>query len=81
LKKMYALGNQQVPGEEIDFQSDGGENFNSYILHDGTKIRFKAVALKFIRLDAYTPDGDPVYMVQATNALTADVPDQLKKKG
>jgi len=79
LKKMYQLGGQQVPGEEVEFQTES-ENFNTYILHDGTKIRFKAVVLKFIRLDAYTPDDEPMYMVQATNALVADVPDQLKRK-
>lgn len=80
MKKMYQFGDQQVPGEEVDFQSDGPENFNTYILHDGTKIKFKAVALKFIRLDMYSPQDEPVYMVQATNALVADVPDQLKRK-
>ena len=76
---MYQFGGQSVPGEEVEFQTET-ENFNSYILHDGTRIRFKAVALKFIRLDQYNPQGEPIYMVQATNALVADVPDQLKKK-
>lgn len=79
MKKQYNLNGQQVYGEEVDFQPES-ENFNTYILHDGTTIKFKAVVLKFIRLDAYGPDGDPIYMVQATNALVADVPDSLKKK-
>ena len=33
---MYPLGDQQVPGEEVEFEVER-ENFNTYILHDGTK--------------------------------------------
>lgn len=79
MKKTYPFGNQEVQGEEVEFETET-ENFNSYILQDGTKIRFKAVALKFIRLDAYNPQGEPVYMVQSTTALVADVPDRLKRQ-
>ncbi|QNI31865.1 hypothetical protein H7849_23000 [Alloacidobacterium dinghuense] len=77
---MYPVNGQQVPGEEIEFQTEGGETFNTYILHDGTKIKFKAVVLKFIRLDMFDQNGDPIYLVQATNALSADVPEGLKRK-
>ena len=79
MKKQFNVGGQMVSGEEIPFEPER-ENFNTYILEDGTSIRFKAVVLKFIRLDIYNPEGEPVYMVQATNALVADVPDNLKQK-
>lgn len=79
MKKQYPVNGQMIPGEEIDFQTER-ENFNEYVLHDGTAIKFKAVALKFIRLDMYDANGDPVYLVQATNALVANVPDSLKRK-
>ena len=77
---MYPVNGQQVPGEEVEFQSDGSEAFNTYLLHDGTKLKFKAVVLKIIRLDMFDQNGDPLYLVQATNALSADVPDSLKRK-
>jgi hypothetical protein len=79
LKKMYNLGGQQVPGEEVDFEPER-ESFNSYILHDGTKLKLKAVVGRIIRLDAYKPDGEPIYMVNASNVVVADVPEGLKQK-
>lgn len=79
MKKQYNVGGRMVSGEEVEFQVDK-ENFSTYILEDGTGIKFKAVVLKFIRLDEYTPNGEPIYMVQATNALVADVPDSLKRR-
>jgi len=79
VKKTYNLGGQQVPGEEIEFETER-EGWNTYILHDGTKLKLKAVVGQIIRLDAYKPDGEPVYLVQASNVVTADVPENLKKK-
>ena len=79
MKKQFNVGGQMVSGEEVPFEPER-ENFNTYILEDGTSIKFKAVVLKFIRLDIYNPEGEPVYMAQATNALVADVPENLKQK-
>ena len=79
MKKQYNVGGQMVVGEEVSFEVDR-EHFNTYILEDGTSVRFKAVVMKFIRLEQYNPEGEPLYMVQATNALVADVPDSLKRK-
>jgi hypothetical protein len=31
-------------------------------------------------LDEYLPNGDPIYMVNASNVVATDVPEQLKKK-
>jgi hypothetical protein len=79
LKKTYNLGNQQVPGEEIEFETDR-EAFNVYILHDGTKLKFKSVVTQVIRLDIYKPDGEPVYIVNSAPIVAAEVPESLKKK-
>jgi hypothetical protein len=76
---MYKLGEQEVPGEEVDFEIER-EGFNTYILHDGTKLKLKSVVGKIIRLDAYKPDNEPLYMVQSSNVMIADVPENLKKK-
>jgi hypothetical protein len=80
VKKNYTLGNQQFPGEEVEFETEK-ESFNSYILHDGTHLRMKAVVGQIIRLDAYNPNGEPIYLVNASNVVVANVPDSLKKKG
>ena len=76
---MYNLGGQQVPGEEVEFETEH-EGFNIYILHDGTRLKFKAVVGQIIRLDAYKPDGEPVYMINASNVAIATVPDALKRQ-
>ncbi len=79
MKKTYDFGGQQVPGEEVEFETER-EGFNTYILHDGTRLKFKAVVSKIVRLDAWKPDGEPFYMINATNVAVADVPDTLKRK-
>jgi hypothetical protein len=68
-----------VEGEEVEFEVDK-EGFNIYILHDGTKLKIKSVVSQIIRLDAYGPNGDPMYMVNAQQIMAADVPDSLKRK-
>lgn len=80
MKKNYKLGDQDVPGEEVEFEVER-EGFNTYILGDGTRLKMKAVVNKIVRLDAYKPDGEPLYLINSTNVASADVPDQLKKKG
>lgn len=79
MKKMYPFGNQQVAGEEIEFETEK-ESFNTYILHDGTRLKLKAVVGQIIRLDAYNANGEPLYLVNASNVVVADVPDSLKRK-
>lgn len=79
MKKHFNLGGQDVPGEEVEFETER-EGFNIYILHDGTKLKFKAVVGQIIRLDAYNPNGEPIYMVNASNVIVADVPENLKRK-
>ena len=79
MKKPYKVGNQEIMGEEIEFETER-EGWNTYILHDGTKLKLKSVVAAIIRLDAWKQDGEPLYLVNASNVVTADVPDQLKKK-
>lgn len=67
-------------GEEIEFEPESPEKWNTYILADGTKLRLKAVAASVVRLDEYLPNGEPIYIVNSTPVVAADVPDALKKK-
>jgi len=77
-KKKYQFAGKEVMGEEIDFETDK-ESWSIYILHDGTKIKIKPVAMSFVRLEEYNPAGEPIYLINAQNLVSADVPDVLKK--
>ena len=79
MKKPYNVGGQQIMGEEIEFETEH-ESWNTYILHDGTKLKMKAVVSNIVRLDMYKPDGEPVYVVNSSNVASADVPENLKRR-
>jgi len=65
-------------GQELEFETER-ESWNTYILEDGTKVKLKAVASSIVRLDEYLPNGDPMYVVNASNVVATDVPDNLKR--
>ena len=80
MKKNYNFNGQQVPGEDVEFETEK-ESWSSYILHDGTRLRLKSVVASIVRLDGvYSPTGDPVYLVNAQPVMAVDAPDTLKKK-
>lgn len=79
LKKTYNFAGQQVPGEEVEFEAEI-DRFNVYLLADGTKVKVKAAVLKIVRLDAWTADGDPIYLVNTQPMVASDVPDSLKRR-
>ncbi len=77
-KRKYHIGGREIMGQEIEFETES-ERWNTYILEDGTRLRLKAVAATIIRLDEYLPNGDPMYMVNASNVIATDVPENLKR--
>jgi hypothetical protein len=79
VKKTYKLGEREIPGEEIEFEVER-EEWSTYILHDGTKLKLKPVTTKIVRLDVYNAEREPVYLINSTNVLSANVPDSLKKQ-
>jgi hypothetical protein len=73
------LGGKEYAAEIIEFETER-EGWNSYILHDGTMLKLKAVVSDIIRVEgAYAPNGDPLYMVQSSNIVTTTVPESLKR--
>lgn len=78
-KRKVNFQGQEVWGEEIEFETER-EGFNTYILHDGTKLKTKTVLADVLRLDLWKPDGEPIYLINATQIMTAIVPDNLKKR-
>ena len=64
----------------VEFEADR-ESFSTYILHDGTSLKIKAVVTEVLRIDGvYQPNGDPVYGVQAAQVVSVNAPESLRKK-
>ena len=72
------VGGKTIGGTLVDFETIREED-NSYRLSDGSLIRMKTVVTNIIRTDEFTPNGEPIYIVNSQNVLVADVPDELKK--
>jgi hypothetical protein len=72
------VGDKTIGGTLVDFETVR-EEYNSYRLSDGSMIRMKTVVTNIIRTDEFTPNGEPIYVVNSQNVLVADVPDDLKK--
>lgn len=69
-----------VDAETVEFEADK-EQWSTYILHDGTSLKVKAVVTEVARLDGvFSPNGDPVYMIQASQIMHINAPDSLRKK-
>jgi len=78
-KRKLNLGGKEYNAEIIEFETER-EGWNSYILQDGTELRLKAVVSEIVRVEgAYSPNGDPLYMVQSSNIVVTNVPDRLRK--
>lgn len=78
-KRKVEFQGREVWAEELEFEVDR-ESWNTYILHDGTRLKMKTVVSEVLRLDVHKPSGEPLYLVNTTNIVTALVPDRLKKK-
>lgn len=78
-KRKVKFHEKEVWGEEVEFEIEK-ENWNSYVLDDGTRLRTKSVVAKVFRLELFKEDGEPIYLVNSSNLISADVPEGLKKK-
>lgn len=57
------------------------EDFNEYLLDDGTVVKLKVVVTEVARIDnLYDPAGNPVYVVQSANVMAIDSPDEMRKQ-
>jgi hypothetical protein len=81
-KRKVNLGGQDFMAEEIEFQPDqNGERWSTYLLHDGTTLKIKAIVADILRIEGqYSPNGDPVYTVNASMIVNTHSPDTLRKK-
>jgi hypothetical protein len=68
-----------VDGEQVEISSSS-EQWNQYVLEDGTLLKLKPVATKVVRLvNQYDQAGNPVYLIQSNNVVSMDCPEKLKK--
>jgi hypothetical protein len=80
-KRTIRVGEHELMGEEIPFLSER-EAWNEYALEDGTKLKLKTVLADVVRIDGqYAPNGDPMYMVNASTIVSTIAPETLKRKG
>ena len=69
-----------IEGVDVDF-SEEHESWNIYKLNDGTTMKVKLVLRGVKRLKKYSPDGNPIYVIQSQNVVrTLNVPDEMKAK-
>jgi len=70
-------GGPELMGTVMPFQATV-ENFNEYLLADGTVLNIKLVVTEVLRIDdAYDEMGQPVYQVNSQNVLSISVPEEL----
>lgn len=80
-RKRIRVGNQEVEVIPVTFQPSG-ENWNEYLLSDGTVLKTKMVATEIYRVpDAYDEDGNPQYIVKSAQIVTASTPENLRQQG
>ena len=72
---------QEHDAEVLSYQTRG-EHWNEYLIDDGTVLRIKLVLTEVIRVeDQYDAQGNPVYVVNSTNVVTADSPARIRRQG
>jgi len=70
---------ERVEGVELDFKTTK-EEWNEYQTTDGSIVRLKVVVISIVRLkDKYDNDNNPIYIVKASNVVSASTPEKLKK--
>ena len=75
------FGGQQVDAETVE-ATQSSERWNEYLLEDGTVLKLKTVLTNVYRVEGqYDAEGNPVYVVQSTNVISAVAPQELRRKG
>jgi hypothetical protein len=66
--------------EVVGFRSQS-EEFNQYLLDDGTVLKLKIVVTEILRVDGqWDAQGNPAYLVQSQQVVSVDAPDHLRKE-
>lgn len=72
-------GGPNKDAELIEVQQSS-EQWNQYLLADGSVLRFKAIVTEVWRIvDEYDAEGNPAYVVRSRNVVTVSAPDELRR--
>ena len=72
-------GGPNKDAELIEVQQSS-EQWNQYLLADGTVVRFKAIVTEVWRIvDEYDAEDNPAYVVRSRNVVTVTSPDELRR--
>lgn len=64
----------------MTFQTHG-EHWNEYLIDDGSLLKLKPVVTEVLRVEGqYDAAGNPAYLVQSTNVVAVDAPEELRRK-
>ena len=78
MRKIILPNGRKVEATSVDFDVEK-EDWNKYILKDGSILKFKAVISSVIRTEEYDPNtGNPIYIIQSTNISQVNVPEDLR---
>ena len=71
----------QPPKEaELVEVTNAQENWNQYLLSDGSVLKTKAVVTEVWRvIDEYDADGNPSYVLRTGGIMVVNAPDSLRK--
>jgi len=79
-RRSIKLGAKEFMAETVEFETEK-ENWNTYVLHDGTELKLKTILAEVLRVEGeYAPNGDPLYVVNASTVVNTNAPQNLKKK-
>jgi hypothetical protein len=68
-----------MPTKEVDFMVLK-EDWSRYFVNYCTELRIRAVVRKILEAGPYNPNGYPNFGIESINAVSAIVPDKLKRQ-
>ena len=79
-RRKVNINGQMRDATIVDFEADK-ESFSTYILHDGSTLKIKAVLTEVFRIEGlFAPNGDPMYGVQAQQVVAVVAAESLRRK-
>ena len=71
---------RMIEAEEMSVER-ATEEWNTYLLDDGTVIRLKPVVLRVARIPGeYDDEGNEIFIVKSNNALVVDSPEDRRRQ-
>jgi len=81
LQLYFARVTKDIVEEQEEIDSRSGDHWSTYTLSDGSKIKVQHKLKSAKRLEKYSPDGLPFYVVDYDNIVqVVSVPEKLTKK-